>query len=886
MNVRGGITLVIAGLVACGSATRVALGQESKALFDAPVVVENVYHRINALVDLDGNGQKDAVGFWRDGDSNIVFTGWMNDGNGVLSRVWTFPSGSENAAVNLAPGNLDGDAREDFVITVGSAVYLYSSNGSVAPTLRFTANNPTAIRSLVVADFDEDGLDDIAVADSQQVRVYVNQGAAPPALQSSAPMWNPAGYPTLIEAEVDGDGSPDLAILNVTTGHSYLRLYPAPQGVIGAGQDFLLSGVTDPMPTSGDVDGDGDEDLVIFRMSSFLTLRRTGATTFTLESPVAGGPATNLVDVDADGDLDGVCCGGGGGSSAPQNTFGSIFRVSLNDGGGGFAPAFEIPGVGANHIAGAVDMDGDGDVDLVAGRCIYFSHGPLVKGPQPRIPYTGQLPSFRGPMLDFDHDGDLDVDVGSSGVFKNAADATFTAGAVSIPPPPAGTTFRGEGIPGDFDGDGDADLLVDHLTTGVGFRATRLLRNLGGAAFEDGGDATAPGERLTMMSTPRREHDQVVDLDDDGDLDVIVRQYHLAYPWPSRVWLNDGAGFFTGGQSFVGEYVTRVADFDRDGIRDALVATEGEVRLSRGSRGGAFSASEGLFFTDVSQVFECPIDIADFDQDGDLDLVAFRNAAQVLFLNDGAAHFLQTIAFGNVASAAWWVRESLVAMDVNQDGLMDFVGSPATYGIGGPAENLLSKVYVKRPGVLEFDEFTQVFKGTSGVDVDGDGDLDLRSDTYQSGPTDDVIIGADRFVLNRCFEMPYSGLKRQYGTGTAGSGGIIPLLGAATPLRPGMPREYRVNSGLGGARAYLGAGIEPREEPRRGGTLLVNPVQVRNIRLSGPPGVPGAGAWTLRLGPLPVGQAGRTYFLQAVVRDPGAPQGFSFSNGLTVTFGR
>ena len=45
--------------------------------------------------------------------------------------------------------------------------------------------------------------------------------------------------------------------------------------------------------------------------------RRTGPATFSVESILTGGPATNFVDLDGDGDLDGAGCSGAVHSSSP-----------------------------------------------------------------------------------------------------------------------------------------------------------------------------------------------------------------------------------------------------------------------------------------------------------------------------------------------------------------------------------------------------------------------------------------------------------------------------------------------------------------------------------------------------------------------------------------
>ena len=122
------------------------------------------------------------------------------------------------------------------------------------------------------------------------------------------------------------------------------------------------------------MDGDLDDDAVVFvdgTSDSCALLRQTAPGALTLESFSPGGPATDLADVDGDGYLDGVCCsGGGGGPTLVKNTSPATFMVCLNDGTGSFDMALPFPGLGADHIAGVADFDGDGDTDLLAGRAV------------------------------------------------------------------------------------------------------------------------------------------------------------------------------------------------------------------------------------------------------------------------------------------------------------------------------------------------------------------------------------------------------------------------------------------------------------------------------------------------------------------------------------
>ncbi len=161
----------------------------------------------------------------------------------------------------------------------------------------------------------------------------------------------------------------------------YVYQFTAATGGLGRGEFVAVAGAADlALPARpgglvlGDVDGDGDLDLLTANTSGTVSVRLgNGAARFTASATAPDLPiAPNgyvfdlaLGDVDADGDFDLLVTTQGAG---PRDSLGAVV-VRLSDGTGRFRPLVTPradPAVGAEPWRVALgDLDGDGDLDLL-----------------------------------------------------------------------------------------------------------------------------------------------------------------------------------------------------------------------------------------------------------------------------------------------------------------------------------------------------------------------------------------------------------------------------------------------------------------------------------------------------------------------------------------
>jgi len=305
----------------------------------------------------------------------------------------------------------------------------------------------------------------------------------------------------------------------------------------------------------GDVDRDGDLDAVVANLDAGAAIwLNDGKGRFTDSGQrLAAGVYVELADFDGDGALD-----------ALLGSWDKPVTVWWNDGRGVFSAGRALPGLTGCQSLGVGDLNGDGRPDIFVGTV--SADRLLANAGNRTFTDSGQRLGFAptgGVALgDMDGDGDLDVVAAgwdepghvwaNDGTGKLTLLSEFDASAIHV----HGATLA------DYDGDGDLDVFFA-LAGGI---------CCGNLWLNDGTGRLAPAE-FDLGSAPEQGI-ALADLDLDGDLDTALAVGVGGSPSPSSVWLGQESGFadsgFRIGDAFAGGVA--VGDLDGDGDQDLFFA--------------------------------------------------------------------------------------------------------------------------------------------------------------------------------------------------------------------------------------------------------------------------------------------------------------------------
>ena len=289
-------------------------------------------------------------------------------------------------------GDVNGDGLTDRILGSRYGLLFNTGGGYMVPARRsfnyLLRGDPGAggwgEDAMQLADVDGDGdLDALAGGNGEPLTIQINGGG-----RFRVGSTYSRSALNIVNTDLENDGDVDFAVahafcsnsacggpvqfsLFVNDGMGNLMEVSAARGISYSNTDYVV-GVA-----SGDVDRDGDFDLVIAHgaANQLVIAVNDGAGTFTRRStslPVTGsgfGQSLNLGDIDDDGDLDIVHGRGGMPYAGGHAVIADV--IGINDGTGNFtdesAARFDDAGYSGTRLGGGnsklADLDYDGDLD-------------------------------------------------------------------------------------------------------------------------------------------------------------------------------------------------------------------------------------------------------------------------------------------------------------------------------------------------------------------------------------------------------------------------------------------------------------------------------------------------------------------------------------------
>ncbi|MCA8943340.1 MAG: VCBS repeat-containing protein [Planctomycetes bacterium] len=697
------------------------------------------------VVDLDQDGDLELLSSQLGGIRILE-----NDGHGEFTDVGRLADDSRGP---VTCGDFDGDGDLDlFASRPGGFAYYRNDGSAFVDVTNGLFQGPRAAAAVVVGDVDADGDLDAVVLDSD-VRMFVNDGIGRFTEVTSSLSTTPIGS-SAVMALRDVDADTDLDLIIVQSDSLSVLMLNDGSGAFTAATGHLPFEAGWRVPFSvltADVDGDGDDDLVAgWGQTPETTVWQndgTGRFTDITASSVFPGHGDREVrsgDLDGDGDVDLVV--------GPCN------RILLNNGVGQFADAT------AGHLASGDDstwvavgdVDGDGDPDLCLGRAgtqdmLFLNDGTahFTAGVRTRFPSVRSR-CDRVAVGDVNGDGVPDVLAADSGfgggqslhVLVNDGDARFSDQTVARVPVMTDPVLAFELV--DLLGDG-----VLHAFAVGPIGPVRYLRNDGLGRFTDRSWAI-PGTAGPATSIASG------DVNGDGLVDLLIGSALVAGQTPVLGGQNalyqavtgtsfaDVTGFALPAVSDL-TLAVELADVDGDSDLDALIANDGLNALWRNDGRGVFTDATAGNLPPFS-ARTAAIALADFDGDGDLDLFTanrYRGVILELLINDGTGMFSDASA--NLPVMSTGMPTSAEAVDFDGDGDPDILLGLELSGSSRTIELL------RNDGTGRFTNATGIWFANSSpsesvfgfafADVDADGDSDLVTSGY---PSPRVLLNVDR----------------------------------------------------------------------------------------------------------------------------------------------
>jgi hypothetical protein len=499
-------------------------------------------------------------------------------------------------------------------------------------------------------------------------------------------------------------------------------------------QDVVWSADGTANVEATDMDNDGDNDILYSSSFTWNSIngqvalfRNNGNGTFgayetiDLAGFTGGAYDMDVADLNNDGWKDIVAA----------NFSGRIldgYQLVLNNGSGGFLPAVLKPAGQSTYTLALADVNNDQHIDVITADWYSLQVTVHKNYGNARFPIPARFKSNNASAgsldaADIDGDGDLDVVSSASSIAavgvkvtvqKNNGNGTFANGVAY--------SIRGGGVQAkfrDLNGDGKPDLLFATAISTPPYDFHTAINN---------GDGTFGPRQTWSMDACGWNDIEAVDLDNDGDNDVVVTEWLGCQNVPTsarRIYIskNNGSGAFSAPlikivNPFPGAIAT--GDFNEDGKMDLVTGQSTGIDLHRGT--GTGDLLPPVSFTTQKPPFD--IIAKDFNKDGHLDIAActeYDNEGMSVWLGNGNGTFQSAQNYDGAYSPDLRNESGITSGDVDNDGDLDIM-------VGNAASNDVSVYLNKGNGTFIFKARIGMYWGVASpiyADFTGDGKADI-----------------------------------------------------------------------------------------------------------------------------------------------------------------
>ncbi|MEP2239137.1 MAG: FG-GAP-like repeat-containing protein, partial [Maribacter sp.] len=514
-----------------------------------------------------------------------------------------------------------------------------------------------------------------------------------------------------------------------------------------------------------DIDGDGDNDLLFLSDFEISWLENIDGKGSFSNKRIIASKVTRffgsfyLADMNNDGFLDIVGTSKGG--------FNTVFWIQNEDGYGTYGNLIEIDNTARGaKFAETGDMDGDGDLDIVAAipnndDILWYENidglGTFTK----KVVTLNFDNVAIARVVDIDNDSDLDVIAGANylygddiALYENIDGlGTFRLKQI-VTNIPKGVVWLDTG---DMDGDNDMDIL----------QASFSSDNLVWYENIDGLGEFGKEKMITRIpSIPRSII--TVDIDGDGDEDVASTGMDARISWYDNL---DGIGTFSPQKIITSGLLQALfitaGDVDQDNDIDLLAI---HSSVDSGNILVWYENTDGNGNFDEEKVIKVglnahEIHMADMDGDTDMDIVSNSEIAEIVWYENIDGNFSTKHVILPDANAA-----TILPLDIDNDGDID-----VAYGVGNATRGEFQWVE-NIDGNGNFGSFNLIspyegfIRHMTSIDFDSDGDFDIVGSSNQLKLSENRN-GQGRFSHKSTFQT-FSSVDESIGADLDGDGNI------------------------------------------------------------------------------------------------------------------